>query len=417
MGYAAAYLRRSSTDETAPGDVSREAQLAAVRVLADRDGAGELHIFEDWGLSGDEEKISKRKAFARMLAAMQRDEISTVYAYAVDRLGRGMETIARLRRTAREHAVTVRTAREGELSDADVGSWASGTLTSFFAEYELRTSKTRNAAALARRVVRGDAMGQPPYGQRIIRDAAGVALKPIRWENDPDRPLEPVLEAYRRAGSVLGACKILNAAGVPNARGGDLWQPTSLSLILDRAGVLPPAGHRRAYSHGAILAGLCRCHCGRTLTPDRVKGGYYCAKGKWQGKAIHGPSWAGEAYLLPIVKAEAERLSIPLDTVGLGQSDPTARESLTERKRRLSLAYAAGALDDATFRTELAAIETTVERIEAAAEIVKLPAIDWTWPTAKLNAILLAVFEAVVLDEQMHVAEIIWRGRVREWRA
>jgi len=36
--YPIAYLRRSSADATDPGDVSREAQEAAIRELARRDG-------------------------------------------------------------------------------------------------------------------------------------------------------------------------------------------------------------------------------------------------------------------------------------------------------------------------------------------------------------------------------------------
>jgi DNA invertase Pin-like site-specific DNA recombinase len=417
--YPVGYIRRSTADNANPGDVSKEAQEAAVHDLAAHDGHnGELRIFTDWGRSADEAQEAHRAAFLSMLAAIERGEVSAVYAYALDRLYRSMRTFVRLTDAAKAHGVRIVTAREGVLGgDGSPMARAFAEITAVFSSLELNTIKARNRGAAAARAARGDAMGQPPYGSRIVRDATGAALKPIRWEDDPSRPLVPVLEAYSRAGSVLGACKLLNAAGVPNARGGDLWQPTSLALILDRAGVLPPRGRRRVYSRGSVLAGLVRCHCGRTMTPDLARGGLYCAKGKWQGKAIHGPSWAGGAYVLAAVRAEADRLHIPFDAVELGQEDDAARESLAERKRRLSLAYAAGALDDATFRTELAAIEATVQRIVAAAEIVKLPAIDWTWPTAKLNATLRAMFETVVMDEQMRVAEIVWRGRVREWRA
>jgi len=413
--YAAAYLRRSSADDSNPGDVSREAQEAAVRALAERDGAGELTYFEDWGLSGDEEKIGKRKGLARMVAAMKRGEISTCYAYAIDRLGRGMETIAQLRRVAKESGTRIITARDGELIDDNIANWSKGTLSAFFAEYELRTAKERNGAAFARRKARGDRMGQPPYGFRIVRDDAGNAAKPIAWEDDPSRPLAPVLDAYSAAGSVLGACKLLNAAGVPNARGGALWQPTSLALILERAGVLPPRGHRRTYSRGSVLAGLVRCHCGRTMTPDLARGGLYCAKGKWQGKSLHGPSWAGGAYVLAAVRAEADRLRIPGDAVELGQVDVDGREGLAERKRRLGLAFALGALDEPTFRAELEALEQIAARIEAVAEIVEGVRLDWRAPVSDVNAALRAVFEAVELGPDMRVAEIKWR--VPEWRS
>lgn len=422
--YAAAYVRRSTADETNRGDVSREAQEAAVRELARHDGCEDgLRIFTDWGRSADEAKEAKRLEYGRLLAAVERGEVSNLYAYSLDRLARSVGTFSRLLRATKERDVRIATQREGDLSDTgNPTAWAYGFLASFFAEFELRTAKDRNQRAAKARAVRGDRMGQPPYGQRIVRDATGRADKPIRWEDDPDRPLAPVLEAYSRAGSVLGACKLLNAAGVPNARGGDLWQPTSLALILDRAGVLPPRNHRRLYAKSALFAGLLRCHCGRTMTPDhehlRTGTAYYCARSKWIGSAVHGPGWVREAAILPIIRAEADRLRLPADDVAMGQDDPRAkRDSLAERKRRLAMAFADRLLEESDYRAEIEAIGREVDHLDAAAEIIEGVHLDWSAPVADVNAALRALFEYAQLAPDMTIPENGIRWRVPEWRA
>lgn len=427
--YPVAYVRRSTADDSNPGDVSREAQEAAVRALAARDGHnGELRLFVDWGRSADEEKEAKRAAFLAMLAAIERGEVSTVYAYALDRLYRSMRTFVRLTDAARARDVRIVTQREGVLGgDGSPMARAFAEITAVFASLELNTIKARNQGAAKARRSRGDAMGQPPYGKRIVRDADGRAIKPIRWEDDPERPLAPILKAYSQCGNVLATAKALSAAGVPTPKGkvkpdgSPRWETTSLTLILERAGVLPPRHHRRLYAKSAYLAGLIRCHChnGKVMTPDhehvRTGTSYYCHDGKLDGVAIHGHNWVREAAILPAIRAEADRLRIPFDAVALGQENETKRESLAERKRRVALAFADGALDEPTYREQLAAIESTVERLEAAAEIVEGVRLDWSAPVPVVNAALRAIFEYVQLAPDMTITEIRWR--VPEWRS
>jgi DNA invertase Pin-like site-specific DNA recombinase len=417
--YAVAYLRRSTADDKNPGDVSREAQEAAIRNLAQRDGyAGELHTFEDWNRSADEAKEAKRAAFLGMLAAIERGEVSTVYAYALDRLYRSMRTFVRLTDAAKARDTRIVTAREGVLGgDGSPMARAFSEITAVFSSLELNTIKARNRGAAAARKARGDAMGQPPYGLRVVRDASGAAIKPIRWEDDPDRPLAPILKAYSAAGSVLGACKLLNAARVPMARGGDLWQPTSLALILDRAGLLPPHGTRRHYAKGAYLAAMLLCGspgCGRILTPDhkhlRTGSAYYCARAKWIGTPAHGPGWVRESVILPLIRAEADRLAIPFDAVEIGEDDAKGREGLAERKRRLALAFADGLFEEPEYRAELEKITESFKRLDATAEVVELPPLDWSAPVSEVNATLRALFEPIQLAPDMTIVEILWRA-------
>ncbi len=423
--YAAGYLRRSSADDKNPGDVSREAQSAAILRAVQRDGwTGEIRYFEDWNRSASAEKESKRTAYLSMLGAIERDEVSTCYAAALDRLYRSMRGFVRLQEVAKAHGTRIVSDRDGVLGgDGSPMATAYASISAVFTTLELDTIKRRNQDAAKARKDRGDAMGPTPYGQRIVRDATGAAVKPIRWEDDPDRPLAPILKAYSAAGSVLGACKLLNAARVPMARGGDLWQPTSLALILDRAGLLPAHGTRRHYAKGAYLAGMLLCGapgCGRILTPDhkhlRTGTAYYCARAKWIGTPAHGPGWVREAAILPLIRAEAARLRVldaagrPANAVELGQQDDTARDSLTERKRRLALTFADGLLEPSDYADELAKITDSVGRIEAAAEVVALPPLNWDGPVAEVNATLRALFWPIELAPDMTIVEILWRA-------
>jgi DNA invertase Pin-like site-specific DNA recombinase len=406
---AAAYLRRSSADDANPGDVSREAQEAAVRALALRDGwAGELRLYVDWNRSADKAKESKRAAFLSMLGAIERDEIAVCYSYAVDRLYRSMRTYLRLIEAAAAHGTRIVTARENrELVDDSPMGIAWGQMAATFTELELNTTKARNRAATAVRVARGDKLGQPPYGKKAARVDGRIVQV-----DDPSRPLAPILAAYAKIGTVRGTRRALEEAKVTAPRGGKDWSDSTLTNLLDRAGVLPPRGRRRAYSHGALLAGLLVCPCGRRLTPSQSRGRpvYYCARGQAQGAAKHGKSSVAESRLLPIIRAEADRLAIPFDALELGQQDDTARESVTERKRRLSLAYVAGGLDDDIYQAELAAIVDTVSRLDAAAEVVELPPLNWDGPVAEVNAGLRSLFWPIQLNPDMTIVEIKWRA-------
>jgi DNA invertase Pin-like site-specific DNA recombinase len=423
--YAVGYVRRSAADDSNPGEVSREAQEAAIEALAARDGIAEpVKLYADWGKSADEAKEAKRAAFLSMLSAIERGEVSAVYAASLDRLYRSMRTFVRLTDAAKAHDTRIVTQREGVLGgDGSPMARAFAEITAVFSSLELNTIKARNHAAQRVRKDRGDRFGVAPYGKRVVRDAEGRALKPIRWEEDPDKPIAPVLEAYRRAGTVLGACRLMDDT-VPTAHAGGKWHPSALTLILAREGVLPPRGRRQQISRSAVLAGLLRCHCGTTLTPDiGGKKGYYCRFGHWRRLDVHasGPAFVREDAILPTIRAEADRLSIPFDAAEMGQDDATTRSTLAERKRRLGMAFVDRLLEEDDYRAELAKLADEVDRLDAAAEVVELSPLDWSQPAEIVNGILRAMFWPIQLDREMRIPvtdgrpEIRWR--VPEWRA
>jgi DNA invertase Pin-like site-specific DNA recombinase len=423
MGYVAFYLRRSSADDTNPGDVSREAQESACRGLAARDGwTGEVRTFVDWDRSADPAKEAKRTAFSELLSAINRGEVATVYAASLDRLYRSMGTFLKLTEAAEARpgdatrpprpAVAIVTAREGRLGgDGSPMAQAFGQITATFAELELNTAKARARGAVIARAARGDAFGHAPYGYRHERRDGRIVLV-----LDGSHPLEPIIEAYRRAGSVLGAVKLLNAADVPSPNG-KLWCATTVRRVLREEGVALPArgpSGRSIPAGASVLAQLVSCHCGHTLTPNAGRRQLYCSLGT-RNPGSHGRYVVSEADILPFVRAEVARLRIPFDSVTEGEAQAGRLAGLAERKRRLALTFADGALDETEYRAELRKIAAETEAIEGAQRIIEIPPLNWEGPRRAVNEALRAILAHIELDEHMQAVRAEWR--VPEWRS
>jgi DNA invertase Pin-like site-specific DNA recombinase len=411
--YPVAYIRRSSADTDNPGDVSREAQEAAVREMAHRDGHnGNLRVFSDWDRSGDFAKESKRTEYAAMLTEIDAGRVSAVYAYALDRLYRSIDTFVRLRRAALTHSMRVVTLRDGVLmGDGSPMAMMFATIVAAFAEGELETAKARARGAASARIARGDHMGPARYGFRLAKVDGRVTLVP-----DPDRPLAPVFAAYAEAGTMAGACRILNASGLPAPRGG-LWRISTVTQILTDNGAPLPArngrGHRRNPPR-AMFAQLLRCHCGRMLTPNRKRRSYYCSSGLLVKD--HGRYYIAESALRPWIEAEAARLTIPGDVAEMRERDEHRRTALLAKRGRWIESYAEGLCDKATRDARLAAIVRELDRLEAADRLVEIPAaVDWSWPPEHVNAVLRALWAEVKLDTDLRPVSAEWV--VPDWRA
>jgi hypothetical protein len=264
-----------------------------------------------------------------------------------------------------------------------------------------------------------------PYGYRLVK-VDGVN----RLEPDPARPVAPILEAYQRSGGrVRTAVRILNdELRIPAPYGGSWDRPSLLRLVGREAPHLLPqrtaTGRREAPATPAKLAKLLRCHCGRVLTPNRhverrrnretVYMSYYCAQGH-SSRRDHPRVYVGEAALLPLIQAEAAQLRMPVDR--LARPDAGAQlAAITERKRRLALTFADGALDEPTYRDRLRGLEREEQGIEASARAVDVPAaIDWDQPVEILNAALRALFVRIDLGPDLRPVGFEWA--VPEWRA
>ncbi|MDP8905497.1 MAG: recombinase family protein [Chloroflexota bacterium] len=392
------YLRKS---RVLPGrsDVSWEVQEQKIRELAEQHGDGELLLLSDWNKSG-RKGANGRPGYHQLVTLVDEGRVSTLYSYSLSRLGRSVHELSALFALCAERGVAVRLVK-----DRIDTSTASGRLTvnvlSSVAEFEADVAQERARDTVAARRARGDRIGQVPYGER------------------PGEDLAAILTAYREAGSVIGAARLLNTRGVPTRNGGP-WSTTPVREILIRHKAMPwrsRPGQKAAAPF--ILFRLLRCHCGRQMTGARFRNGpdpaytvYRCIGGRTD--VTHARQSVSERKLLPWVKAEAARFRVPVDRVEIEQRDENRRLEL--EARRNALLDLVGTFDRAEIERRAAKIDEEIARLDATQRLVDVPpAIDWTWPPKAINEVLRAFWDHVQLNDEMEPVHAEWL--VPEWRA
>lgn len=427
--HPAAYLRRSYADDESPGDISREAQRAAVRRLATADGHnGNLVEYDDWGVSADVAKAGKRIAYTRLLADMEAGNVSAVYAFDVDRLYRDPRDLIRLQDAAQRHRVKIVTT-SGELAIGDgddPAAEAFAFIGSVFGGMELKKIKKRARASRDARKTRGDDFGHAPYGYRMARDADGRVVH----VPDPSEPLEPVLEAFAEAGSFNGAAKLLNERDVPPPRptwakapGKARWAGNVVNRIIrrERPGMVPRGrvAARVAVRGSQRFSRLLRCTCGRLLTPrvtwTKTKYGtygpyvgYQCFAGR--ADASHPrPYMVNEPSIVEWAKAEAARFRAPRQ-IRLAERNAARRQELAAQRERLGWAVTDGLLDRDAAKARAQQIDGELERLDDSERAIVVKPIDWDrTPPGAVNDVLRTLWEYVELDEQMRPVRAAWR--------
>lgn len=409
-----AYIRRSVARRGDPGDISREFQTSKVRTLANGDGPLLRIIDADWGISADREKTHKRLAFLELMAAVERREVSTIYAFALDRLARSVQWSARLL-DACEDAGTIVVTGEGRFDPTDDRDRQMFHFYAMQNEGALRGMKRKAQASIGTRRGRGDLIGQRPYGEvRTRRDGVVVGQA-------EDAAL--IVATFREAGSYFAAARLLNDRAVPS-RSGRPWYPRTVQRIVNREdrGTVP-LGHRRGVrSFGSrLLSGLLRCHCGAVMgqTTSNWSPKYRCPIGV-ADPAHSRPYMVSEAKLLRAMQAEAGLLRIPYASAELAVVDEAKRAALEAQRDRWIEQYGEGLIDKATRDGRLAAVDVATDELDVARAVQDIPAaVDWTITAtnavAALNAVLRALWERVELGEDLLPARFVWR--VPEWRA
>ena len=401
----AAYLRKSVSRDPAR-EVSREVQEASVRRMAAAYGdADRLTVYVDWNLSGA--KVN-RPQYVALKAAISAGAVSALYAYSMSRLGRNARELLDLFELCKARGVKVMCAAEGTIGAESAMGKFTLTIMAAVAELEREQAVERSAGALAARVARGDVLGHPAYGNRHVR-VDGV----IRVEPDPDVPTAPVVDAFRKAGSVLGAVRILNASGLSAPRGG-IWHTSTASRVLNSsaASMLPrrTITGRRTPSHDA-LSQLVKCpFCGTMLTPNRTRKLLYCYRGQ-ANRGSHPRICASETRLMAFCQAELARLVIP-DLTVIADGLEGQRAALEEKRTAWIEQYGERLIDRATRDRKLAALDRELANLEAQAGAIDLPAaIDWRAGVehpVDLNILLRKLWREVVLDADMRPVRVEW---------
>jgi DNA invertase Pin-like site-specific DNA recombinase len=198
---------RVSTDEQGMNGVGLEAQRAAIEAECDRRGWRLVRIEHDV-LSG---RNLNRPGLQRALDACRTGKVAGVVVAKLDRLSRSLIDFAGLLEQARRE--------EWNLVALDLGvdlSTPSG---------EFLASVMASAAQWERRII-----GERTKEALAVKKAQGVKLG--RPASIPPALARRIVRMRQRGMTLQAICDRLNREGIPTARGGRLWRPTSLRAVL-----------------------------------------------------------------------------------------------------------------------------------------------------------------------------------------
>lgn len=402
-----AYVRRSFATKARPGYVSYEDQLTAVKALAAQHG-DELevgvNILEDWGKSGRDLKLSRRKSFQELERLVKAGQVSVVYLYDLSRLGRSTETTLRfVARVCQENGTVVRCAKG--LNPDPTDATGRFILTVFAAINELQAEQASERALerVDRLEQEGRHLGPAPYGFRVVKGE----LVP-RDDEFPER----VVVAYEELGSYAATARFLNMAKVPTRTGGE-WGPVSVRDVVQRhagGAIVAGVSRGRAGRGSMALAGLLYCPCGSVLTgrPERIRPGRGTERRSYQcrraAQVVDHP-WPRnvreDVVLEPILRA-VERLHVDRDAA------ERVAKTIEQHERSAELVledYYEHRISRAKRDDLLAKYERLADRARRSLTTVILDAPEdlRAAPAGELNSFLRKVVARVDLNERYRV--------------
>lgn len=203
IGYA-----RVSTDEQALYGYGLDAQETKLRDYARRHSA-EMVVMRDEGISG---KSLERPALMRALSRIAAGDADGLVVAKLDRLTRSVIDFAMLLEWFTAAGAQL-VALDFDLDTSTPGGRLVAHIMSATAEWERSVIAERTRSALAAAKAQGRPIGPPAVGDRP--EVAAM----IRRMREDGRTFQAI-------------CDELNAAGVPTARGGSMWRPSSVQAVL-----------------------------------------------------------------------------------------------------------------------------------------------------------------------------------------
>lgn len=210
---AVIYLR-VSTDQQARDGVGLEAQLARCQAIAASRGLAVAGVFRDEGLSGKAE-VRLRPGLLAAIAECKRTD-AVLISYSVSRIARRQRILWDLLDPEGGHRLAFISATEPFDTSTPMGRAMLGMIAVWSAlEADLVSERTKDALAQAR--ARGTRLGAP----------SAISMVP------PE--VIARIKALEASGASLRAiADVLNAEGVPTAKGAGQWWPKTVrSVLLD----------------------------------------------------------------------------------------------------------------------------------------------------------------------------------------
>jgi len=214
---------RVSTQGQAEDGVSLDAQEAKVRSWADLNGAEEVVIFRDEGISG--KRSDNRPGLQAALDAVGKGDALVVYS------------LSRLSRSTKDTLILSEILLKKEadlvsLSEKIDTTTAAGKmvfrLLAVLSEFERDQISDRTRFALAHKKANGEKTGgDVPFGYRV---RAGKLYR----HAEEQKAVGMILELRSEGLSLREICNRMTAAGIARKRGSLTWHPQVVSDILQR---------------------------------------------------------------------------------------------------------------------------------------------------------------------------------------
>jgi DNA invertase Pin-like site-specific DNA recombinase len=221
---AIGYVRVSTEDQAKEGISldNQKSKIEAYCLLKDLDLS---EIVEDAGISA---KNLKRPGVQRVLKLARKKQVDAVVIYKLDRIFRSTTDALETTKMFERHGVSFHSIAETLDTQSAMGRFFF-TLTAALAEMERRLIGERTKAALSHKRSRNEKTGGDiPYGYDLT--PAGILIK-----NETEQRVIKTIRRLNKDGySLRGICRELEKVGHLTKRGNAVWQPSTISKILNR---------------------------------------------------------------------------------------------------------------------------------------------------------------------------------------
>ncbi len=219
---------RVSTDKQGKSGLGLDAQRAAIRAFAEREGFEVSRWFSEVESGKGADAIDRRPKLAEALKAAKKAKASVLVA-KLDRLSRDVHFISGLMAERVEFIVT----ELGRQADPFVLH-----LYAALAEKERALISDRTKVGLQEARQRGEKLGmrgKSKAAQKAIQRKGAKAMQRVaeEWAKANRWVIQGAL---KEAGSLAGAARLLNERSVPTPSGGD-WYASSVSNVARRLGL------------------------------------------------------------------------------------------------------------------------------------------------------------------------------------
>lgn len=208
-GAVVAYTR-VSTDEQVTSGAGLTAQAAAIDAEVQRRGWTIVSTYTDEGISGAKD-VHQRPGLGYAIELIEAGHASVLMVSKTDRVARGLRTLLDVIDRV-EHAGGAVVSVDGTIDTSSAAGRFQTQIMGSVAELERALISDRTKAALAVKRAQGVRLGMPP------KIPADVVTR--------------ILDARTRGASLRAIAAELTADGVPTARGGTRWQPSTVQGVL-----------------------------------------------------------------------------------------------------------------------------------------------------------------------------------------